>query len=83
LPTLAIPKSESQWRSIIMGSLRDGGPSYFALDVTDPSSGDFPGYMWDFPCEPDHCGSAVNPDTGPEAAYMGSTWSEPAIIRIR
>lgn len=84
LPTLAIPKTLSQWRTIVMGSLRQGGEAYYALDVTDPADGsNYPGFLWDFPCDPDHCGSAVNGGTADEKDYMGATWSEPVITRVR
>jgi Tfp pilus tip-associated adhesin PilY1 len=84
LPTGPIPKTASQWKSILLGSLREGGAAYYALDVTDPSdSSNYPGYLWDFPCDPDDCASAVNDSTEDEADYMSQTWSEPVITRLR
>ncbi len=76
-----------RWRTFLMGGLRGGGESYYALDVTDPtgsaseSTSSYPRYLWGFPC--DDCGSAVNPDTTSEKSYVGNTWSEPVITRVR
>jgi len=84
-------KLKEQWRTVLIGGLREGGNGYYALDVTDPSGStyNYPGYLWEFPC--DDCGSAVNP--GSAAAipalglspsdYLGETWSDPVITRVR
>ncbi len=63
-----------EWRTIAMSGLRQGGRSYFALDITDPSDVDYPDYMWEFPRE-DAPASITD--------YMGETWSKPVITRIR
>jgi hypothetical protein len=34
----------SEWRTVLIGSLRAGGRAYFALDVTDPYN---PKYLWE------------------------------------
>ncbi len=71
------------WRTIAMGGLRQGGKSYYALDITNPGSvtcpspasgGMYPCYLWEFPRE-DATGGIVD--------YMGQTWSEPVIVKIR
>ena len=64
----------SEWRTLLMGGLRQGGNSYYALDVSNPASANFPGYLWEFPAENDASGIS---------AYMGQTWSEPVITRIK
>lgn len=76
-----------RWRTVVMGGLRNGGEAYYALDVTDPSNSagestsSYPRYLWGFPC--DLCNQAVNPDTVDEKEYVGGTWSEPVITRVR
>ncbi len=35
-----------QWRTVLIGGEREGGDTYFALDVTDP---DNPKVLWEFP----------------------------------
>ncbi len=37
--------TDSQWRTILVGGLGNGGRAYFALDVTDPSN---PTMLWEF-----------------------------------
>jgi type IV pilus assembly protein PilY1 len=37
--------SASQWRTIIVGGLNEGGKSYYALDITDPTT---PKLLWEF-----------------------------------
>ncbi|MDE2607446.1 MAG: PQQ-binding-like beta-propeller repeat protein [Burkholderiales bacterium] len=37
--------SASQWRTIIVGGLNEGGKSYYALDITDPTA---PKLLWEF-----------------------------------
>ena len=87
-PFTTTPVKE-QWRTVLLGGLRDGGRSYYALDVTDPSDTAYPRFFWEFPCQ--DCGVAVNPNTdndvvtgGPDPKQlMGNTWSEPVITRVR
>ncbi len=64
----------SEWHTLLMGGLRQGGNSYYALDVTNPASANFPSYLWEFPAENDATGIK---------AYMGQTWSDPVITRIK
>jgi type IV pilus assembly protein PilY1 len=76
----------SEWRSMLIGSLREGGRHYFALDVTNTSDQpkiggagpgdklDFPGYLWEWPSEADPDG---------DLAYMGETWAKPIITKIK
>ena len=81
------PKSPEQWRTVLMGGLRSGGQSYYALDITEPvdsaaaSSTAYPRYLWGFPC--DACAQATNPSSASETAWMGYTWSDPVITRVR
>ncbi len=57
-------KEPEQWRTVVVGGMRQGGSSYFALDVTNPESANFPGYLWEFPCEHQSvAGGCSNADT--------------------
>jgi hypothetical protein len=81
-PPVSTTKLPDQWRTVLIAGLREGGRSLHALDITDPSSTSYPGYLWEFPC--DDCANAANPDTeSDEAAWMGLTWSEAVITRVR
>jgi type IV pilus assembly protein PilY1 len=70
----------SEWRTYVVTGMRDGGKSFFALDVTDPTAAGFPTHVWDFPSEAD-------PNTTANAAsilpYLGEGWSQPVITRVR
>jgi type IV pilus assembly protein PilY1 len=85
-------KVAAQWRTVLVGGLRDGGRAYYALDVSDPTaaasdvSSDYPRYLWGFPCEnatPFCSGTPNLPGALTYADYMGYTWSEPVITRVR
>jgi len=78
-------KVADQWRTVILGGNRQGGPGYYALDITDPASSSYPGYLWEFPCDADDCASASNPGAGASGILtrMGESWSEPVITRVR
>ncbi len=67
----------SEWKTVLVGGMRQGGRQYYALDVTDPAAASYPDYMWEFPLESDWVGQPSITD------YMGQTWSEPVITRIR
>ena len=66
--------SGSEWHTMMMGGMRQGGETYYALDVTDPDAASYPGYLWEFPRE-DAPASIAD--------YVGQTWSEPILTRIR
>jgi type IV pilus assembly protein PilY1 len=74
-------KEASEWRTVLVGGLREGGSQYYALDVTNPDgiSGPagvlpYPGYLWEFPREDD-------PDS--DLDLMGESWSQPIMTRVR
>ncbi len=88
------------WRTVLMGGMREGGRVYYALDVTNPPDHDsllgeqappagpanYPGYLWEFPCEStaaECIGTDVVPTGRSYLEYMGETWSEPVITRVR
>ena len=85
-PKTADVNDQSQWpywRTVAVAGMRQGGSQYFALDVTDPSgsigcaapgSPNYPCYLWEFPNEM---------DTGTHVQFMGETWSEPVITKVR
>jgi Tfp pilus tip-associated adhesin PilY1 len=64
-------KQSSEWRTVLIGGLRKGGSSYFALDVTDPPTNtnysNYPVVLWEY----------ANGST------LGETWSEPVIGKVR
>ena len=69
------------WYTIAISGLRHGGPQYFALEVTDsdgthpkPRCVGYPCYLWEFPAEN---------DTNGYGAWMGDTWGEPIITKIK
>jgi type IV pilus assembly protein PilY1 len=72
----------SEWRTLLMGGLRQGGKHYYALDVTNPSGTEYPtgrtlpypAYLWEFPAEND-------PEN--DLGYMGQTWGQPVLTRVR
>ncbi len=69
-----VTKSSNEWMTMMVGGLRQGGRSYYAMDVTDPSSSSYPGYLWEWPRE-DAPASIAD--------YQGESWSEPIITKIR
>ncbi|MGH0037787.1 MAG: pilus assembly protein [Myxococcota bacterium] len=91
-PTDAATASPDEWHTVLVGNMRQGGNVVFALDVTDPPSTsnpnglnaalDYPGYLWEFPCEADaaRCKGGGDYDY---ADYMADTWSDPIITKIK
>jgi type IV pilus assembly protein PilY1 len=74
-------KEASEWRTVLIGGLREGGSQFYALDVTNPDGINgpagvlpYPGYLWEFPREDD-------PDS--DLDFMGETWSQPIMTRVR
>ena len=74
-------KSVGEWRTVLLGGLRQGGRAYYALDVTNPDNAyagpgapDYPGYLWEFPAEDD-----------PQALKdeIGETWGRPIITKVK
>jgi len=71
----------SEWRTLLVGGLRQGGHHYYALDVTNPGGIEFPtgttlaypGYQWEFPSE----------SNATDYANMGQTWGQPIITRVK
>jgi type IV pilus assembly protein PilY1 len=73
----------SEWRTVLVGSMRHGGMAYFALDVTHPDAtlcnapaqGDgYPCYLWEFPHEDD---DPAHRD------WMGDTWGDAILTKVR
>ncbi|MCP4004469.1 MAG: hypothetical protein GY725_09770 [bacterium] len=69
-----VTKEGSEWTTLLVTGMRQGGAGYLALDVTDPGAtvvgphGPYPKLMWEFD------------DT---SEPLGETWSEPIITRVR
>jgi type IV pilus assembly protein PilY1 len=73
----------SEWRTILVGGMRQGGEAYYALDITDPGGNTcsspavgsgYPCYLWEFPREDD--GAAYQD-------YVGQTWGDPIVTRVK
>jgi type IV pilus assembly protein PilY1 len=64
----------SEWKTVLAGGLRQGGSAYYALDISDPGSPGYPGYLWEFPAE--NAPSAIK-------SYVGETWGTPILTRVR
>jgi hypothetical protein len=71
-----VTKDPSEWRTVLISGLRKGGDGYFALDITDPPTGDvtslsaytnYPKVLWEYT----------------DADHLGETWSEPFIGKVR
>jgi type IV pilus assembly protein PilY1 len=88
----------NQWRTVVVGGMRQGGDVMYALDVTNPADQNSPGgeqalgpaypsYLWEFPCEDAtdaQCnGTGFLPTGQVLSDYMGETWGEPVITRVR
>ena len=73
-------KAPSEWKSVLVGGLRQGGRAYYALDVTDPTDASYPGLLWEFPNEsdPDDVSNATS-----VLPYLGESWSKPIITRVK
>ncbi len=76
----------SEWKTVLVGSMRQGGPEYYALDITDPSitSGvnKYPKYLWEFPSEVS-TGGFSSPAVYPFIDYMDESWGDPVIARMK
>jgi type IV pilus assembly protein PilY1 len=70
----------SEWRTLLMGGLRQGGRTYYALDVTDPADPSYPVYLGEFPAE-DDTDDILDPESW--LPYLGESWSQPVITRVR
>jgi type IV pilus assembly protein PilY1 len=67
-------KEASEWRTVLVGGMREGGSQFYALDITDPTDVNYPGYLWEFPREDD-------PDS--DLDLLGESWSQPIMTRVR
>jgi type IV pilus assembly protein PilY1 len=82
-----------KWRTVLMSGLRQGGNSYFALDVTDPNA---PQHLFTFRHDPvlgkvsywnasgtrtDYSTSATVPAQY-NYSQLGESWSKPLILRL-
>lgn len=64
----------SEWHTVLVSGMRQGGRHYFALDVTDPASLGTGSYLWEFPRETDPVSLR---DT------MGETWGNAILTRVK
>jgi type IV pilus assembly protein PilY1 len=88
-PSVAAKQASGvEWRTILVGGLRQGGESYYALDISKPggvgcvspaTGSGYPCYLWEFPRED----SELAPLSQDYKNYMGETWSEPILTKVR
>lgn len=71
--TTAKATNGSEWRTVLVGGLRQGGKGYYSLDITDPAAASYPGYRWEWPLEGD----------ASTLALLGESWSDPVITRVK
>jgi hypothetical protein len=61
------PEQWQKWRTVLITGLREGGPHYFAVDVTNPDGyaygPEFPRILWEW-TDPNMGGSWAKPDVG-------------------
>lgn len=69
-PVVADVYNGTEWRTILVGTLKAGGKSIFALDITHPGSEEL---LWEFD-------DSSLPDDA--AAKMGYSFSQPTIARL-
>ena len=87
------PSLADEWHTVLVGNMRQGGNVIWALDVTDPpdashpqglnSTLPYPGYLWEFPCEASSNSQCSGYGSHAYSDYMGETWSDPIVTRIR
>ena len=76
LPSTAgdVTKDTNEWTSALVTGMRNGGKSYLALDITDPTAvagdvhGAYPKLMWEF---------------NSASEFQGYTWSQPVLTRVK
>jgi type IV pilus assembly protein PilY1 len=74
-PTAAAKNADgSEWKTVAVSGMRQGGEAIFALDITDPTANGYPGYMWELPAE--NAPASLS-------QYFGESWSDPVLTRIR
>jgi type IV pilus assembly protein PilY1 len=66
-------KAANEWRTVLVCGLKQGGKSYFALDVTDTLN---PKYLWEFP-------NPSDPNYSTILSRLGQSWSDPALGRVK
>lgn len=86
---------DGYWKTILLGGLRQGGSSYYALDITDP---DNPGHLFSFAYnkvtnkisywdkDSIRTDYTVGVDTIPDEydySKLGESWSDPLILNIK
>ncbi|VTY39675.1 Type IV pilus biogenesis factor PilY1 [Xylophilus ampelinus] len=64
------------WKTMLVGGLRGGGKSFYALDVTDPTA---PQAMWEFSAT-DTC--VANPIGATSDCNLGMSFGEPIITKL-
>jgi hypothetical protein len=61
-------KRAEEWHTVAIGGAGRGGKGFFALDITDPASSNYPAVLWE--------------KTSADSPYLGETWSVPAVGKL-
>jgi hypothetical protein len=62
-------KRASEWHTVAIGGAGRGGKGFFALDITDPASSNYPAVLWE--------------KSSADSPYLGETWSVPVVGKIQ
>ena len=77
-PTVSDVYDGSNWKTVLVGGLNDGGRGYYALDVTNPTS---PKGLWEFNWS-DTCYDSSNAATAGADCHLGLTFGKPLISKL-
>jgi Tfp pilus tip-associated adhesin PilY1 len=77
-PSVSDIHDGSNWKTILVGGLNDGGKAYYALDVTDPVA---PKALWEFKWS-NTCFDPTIPATATADCHLGKTFGKPLISKL-
>ena len=77
-PSVSDVYDGSNWKTVLVGGLNDGGRSFYALDVTDPVN---PKGMWEFSWS-DTCYDPAQPATAGADCQLGLSFGHPLISKL-
>ena len=79
-PTVSDVYDGTNWKTLLVGGLNDGGRSFYALDVTDPVN---PKGMWEFNWSSTVCPANPANATGNTAdCHLGLSFGHPVISKL-
>ena len=77
-PSVSDVYDGSNWKTILVGGLNDGGKAYYALDITNPLA---PKGLWEFKWS-DTCYDSANSATAGADCHLGKTFGRPLISKL-